>query len=228
VETWSVRALRDGQPFLAPAAGGGEVLTDRRLSLYAAWFESRFREFPAVRSYSLSPGGIAIAGLEPAPAEALLALPERREEIDEKLEGIYASIREGFFESGTARQRAERYEAAKSRLLAGLEEIAGEAGNAASLARKALSPTRKPGAAKLPAERERLLKKLDAALGVIKKSEVKNVAGFLFSSPETQKAADSGKGGGTDPFIRYLEVSARMYQDLAEAAEYQLGALRRS
>ncbi|MCL2374654.1 MAG: DUF115 domain-containing protein, partial [Treponema sp.] len=34
-ETWNFRALRDGQPFQAKRQGGGEVLTDKRLSLYA-------------------------------------------------------------------------------------------------------------------------------------------------------------------------------------------------
>jgi hypothetical protein len=235
-ETWSVRALRDGQPLRAAAAGGGEVLSDRRLSLYAAWFESRFREYPAVRSYSLSPGGISIPGLELASPEALLALPVRREEIDRRLEGICAAVRRDFFSPETARRRAERYEAAKSRLLEGLAEIARQARNAASLVRKALGPGGEdPSPAKgfSRAERERLLGKLDASLAAIRKSEVKDVAGFLFPPREAAggeagtapAAAGSPGSGGLDPFIRYLEASAGMYQDLAEAAEYQLGVL---
>jgi hypothetical protein len=216
-ETWSVRALRDGQPLRAPAAGGGEVLTDRRLSLYAAWFENRFREYPETRSYSISPGGLAIPGLELAGPEALLALPERREEIDQSLEGICAAVRRDFFDPERARARAERYGLAKSRLLEGLEEIVREARNAASLARKA------PGGLDGP-ERERLLGKLDAALGAIGNSEVKDVAGFLFPPREAGRAEESG---GQDPFVRYLESSAGMYRDLAEAAEYQLGVLKK-
>jgi hypothetical protein len=242
-ETWSVRALRDGQALLAPAAGGGEVLTDRRLSLYAAWFENRFREYPETRSYSLSPGGIAIPGLELATPEALLALPERREEIDQRLEGICAAIRRDFFDPETARARAERYELAKSRLLEGLAEIAREARSAASLARKALGPSggalEGPGGkAASPArgldrlEREKLLGKLDAALGAIRNSEVKDVAGFLFPPQDADRAAGSpglvtDATGSSDPFVRYLEVSAGMYQDLAQAAEYQLEALKK-
>jgi hypothetical protein len=227
-ETWSVRALRDGQPLRAAAAGGGEVLTDRRLSLYAAWFENRFREYPATRTYRLSPGGLAIPGLEPASPEALLALPERREEIDQRLEGTYAALRRDFSHSGAA--RAERYELAKSRLLGGLAEIAREAGKAATLCRKALGPGgggsgRRPGLS--GTERERLLQKLDAALGAIRNSEVKDVAGFLFPPPDADRAEGRGDPdpGDPDPFVRYLEVSARMYRDLAEAAAYQLEAL---
>ena len=81
-ETWLVKALRDGIPFSAPSISGGQVLTDRRLSLYAAWFESNFRQNPGIRNYSLSSDGLAIAGLEPSGTESLLALPDRRCEIE--------------------------------------------------------------------------------------------------------------------------------------------------
>ncbi|MDR1637655.1 MAG: DUF115 domain-containing protein [Treponema sp.] len=237
-ETWSVRALRDGQPLTAPAAGGGEVLTDRRLSLYAAWFENRFREYPATRGYSLSPGGLAIPGLELASPEALLSLPERRKEIDQRLEKIEA-VRRDFFSPEKARTRAERYELAESRLLEGLEEIAREARNAASLARQALGPGKGApegeGGGKSPArglgraERERLLGKLDASLGAIRKSEVKDVAGFLFPPREAGRAEGNAgdAAGDPGPFVRYLESSAGMYRDLAEAAEYQLEVLKK-
>jgi hypothetical protein len=250
-ETWSVRALRDGQPLIAAAAGGGEVLSDRRLSLYAAWFESRFREYPETRNYSLSPGGIAIPGLELAPPEALLALPERRGEIDRRLEGIFAAMGRDFFDPETARQRSERYEAAKNRLLAGLADIAGEARNAAALAREALEAcggtageSQSPAGGLDRGEQERLLEKLDTALEAIRNSEVKDVAGFLFPArgtdggredPAEDAAATGITGGittgtaleaGGTPFTRYLEATAGMYHDLEEAAEYQLGVLK--
>jgi hypothetical protein len=51
-ETWLVHALRDGIPFKAAARNGGQVLTDRRLSLYAAWFENRFSQFAGIKHYS--------------------------------------------------------------------------------------------------------------------------------------------------------------------------------
>jgi hypothetical protein len=74
VETLSVQALESGIPFYGLSAGGGKVLTDRRLSLYAAWFENRFRE-SGPDNYSLSAQGLAIPGLAIAETEKLLALP---------------------------------------------------------------------------------------------------------------------------------------------------------
>jgi hypothetical protein len=80
-ETRSVRALRDGGAFYAPSPGGGRVLTDSRLSLYAAWFENRLRAVP-VPSLCLSEDGLAIAGMKTGLVQDALRLPKRRPEID--------------------------------------------------------------------------------------------------------------------------------------------------
>jgi hypothetical protein len=239
-ETWSVRALREGRPFLAAAAEGGRVLTDQRLSLYASWFAGRFREYPALRNYRLAfpgqPPGIAIPGLENAGPEAILELPERRGDIEGLLEGLGAKIREDFRRG--AEDRARSYREARARLLGGLEGLAEEAAAAAALARNSLrngaGRGSGPGRA---AEEERILRKLDAALRSIKTSEVKDVAGFLFPSPEelgrepeaggAALPAEGAGRGGESPFARFLELSGRTYQALAEAAGYQLGVLRR-
>ncbi|MDR2135667.1 MAG: DUF115 domain-containing protein [Treponema sp.] len=229
-ETWSLRALQDGRPFLAAAADGGQVLTDQRLSLYASWFAGNFRKYPALRNYRLAPfAGIAIPGLENAGPEALLELPERREEIDSLLEGLYTRIAEDFRRDAGERERS--YRAARTRLMEGLRAIAGEAAEAAALARDGL---RRAGqGAGRAAEEDRILQRLDRALRSIKNSEVKEVAGFLFPPHEEFAAGDgqnggqAGSDGGRDggPFARYLESSGRLYQALAEAAAYQLEIL---
>ncbi|MDR1445079.1 MAG: DUF115 domain-containing protein [Treponema sp.] len=230
-ETWSLRALRDGQPFFAADADGGQVLTDRRLSLYASWFASRFREYPALRNYRIvSPGsrpGIAIEGLESADPGAILELPERRAEIDSRLEKLYADIAEDFRRGAEERGRA--YRAARNRLTGGLKTIMTEAAAAASLARNSLRtpPERRAECrAEQAAAEGRIVQKLDAALRSIRDSEVKEVAGFLFPSPEELKAAEeSDPARAGDPFTRYLEITGRTCRALAEAAEYQLTAL---
>jgi hypothetical protein len=237
-ETRSVRALRDGRPFFAAAAGGGQVLTDQRLSLYASWFTNRFRTYPALRNYRLvSPGpegtprhspGIAIPGLESAGPESLLGLPERRGEIDGLLEGLYRRIAEDFRRD--AEQRERSYRTARTQLTEGLKAIAAEAGEAAALARNSLrrfgQGANRDAAGRGTGEEGRILQRLDRTLRSIKTSEVKEVAGFLFPSPG-ELADDEQTGQAADPFARYLESSARTYQALAEAAEYQLDVLSR-
>jgi hypothetical protein len=218
-ETWSVRALRDGRPFRAPSGIAGDaagVLTDQRLSLYAAWFENRFRQFPEIRNYRLSPEGLAIKGLEEVSPGALLALPDRREEIDRLMNGVFAGIETEFYDAERTRQRAEQYEKARQVLLEDLEHIKTTAEEGAKTAEQALK--RMPP----PPERGKLLAVLDETLNIISESAVKEVAGFLFPPPDE---GDKNPGGGEDSFRFYLESSVKLYRALAEAAGYNLREL---
>jgi hypothetical protein len=212
IETWLAHALRGAAPFNAPSISGGQVLTDRRLSLYAAWFESCFRQFPAIRSYSLSPGGLNIAGLEPAAAETLLALPERRAEIDSRLESAVSRIKTEFFEPEEAQKRGKRYENAVTALHSGLNQIKDACARGVKTAEHALR--RKLG----PPEREKTL----AALGEINRfifdSEVKEIAGFMYPTapliPDKPPPTDNEDAA----FRRYLESSILLYRSLAESS----------
>jgi hypothetical protein len=229
-ETWLVRALRDGIPFYAPAAAEknaalknappqnapAQVLTDRRLSLYAAWFENRFRRYPETRSRSISSGGLAIAGLENAGAESLLALPERREEINRRLETAFSRIEADFFEPEETRRRAERYREAVAALTGGLEQIKATAEKGAKIAENAL----KSGLS--PLERRETLAGLDGVLRLITESAVKEAAGFLFP-PEEAPKMETGAG---DAFRSFLESSLKLYRPLADAAAYTLRELK--
>ncbi|MDR1655071.1 MAG: DUF115 domain-containing protein [Treponema sp.] len=227
-ETWSVKALREAQPFLAPASDGGRVLTDRRLSLYASWFENRFRLFPEIKNYSLGTGGIAIAGLETQEPGAILALPERREEINSLLEDVYGRIDREFFGAAVP-QRAEAWEKALQSLLRGLESLTEAASNAAVMAEHALS--RLEGGGLSPRERESILSRLDTINRRITGSDVKEVAGFLFPpSAELEKelaAKDASAQMPGDPLRRHLAFSGAMYGALSAAAAYNLRQLSR-
>jgi hypothetical protein len=214
-ETRSVRALRDGRPFKAPSAGGGEVLTDRRLSLYAAWFENRFRLSPYLQNRSLSPSGLAIEGLVPASMEELLALPIRREEISARLEAAFAQLDGKFTAPQERQERAVRYQRAFSSLLSGLERIRALAEEAAAASESAPSA----------GTRERVLAALDRTNRLIMDSEVKDVAGFLF--PPVGELEQDLKTAESDPYGRHLELSARLYRALAQAADCHLTALSR-
>jgi hypothetical protein len=219
-ETRSFRALRDGRPFLAPAAGGGQVLTDRRLSLYSAWFEERFRMYPQIRNRSFSPGGLAVSGMEAAEPEELLALPPRREEIRRALAGVFARV-EGDFRTPEAGARREAaYGAALGELVRGLEAILNLAGEAREIAERARREAgRGQGAAEVSAELEGINTR-------IRSSGVKDVAGFLFPPvSELEAALESPR---SDPLGRYLELSATLYRALGESAGYNLSMIRTS
>ncbi|MCL2601177.1 MAG: DUF115 domain-containing protein [Treponema sp.] len=220
-ETWNFRALRDGQPFLAKRQGGGTVLTDKRLSLYAAWFENHFSRFPDVKNYSLHGEGLAIPGIETAAVRDILTLPERRREIDLLLEEVFAAI-EADFCGEKAAARAAHYETARQALFSGLAKIKNLAEDAAESAETA---ARRGKQGRLDERtRERALKMLDTANKAITESAVKEIAGFLF--PETAEWEAEIAALTADPFLRHLEFSARLYRSLAQASAYNLHALK--
>jgi hypothetical protein len=233
-ETWLTHALRGGFPFLAPSMGGGQVLTDRRLSLSATWFENNFRRFPEIRNYCLMgsgewgvgsggteeaprQGGLAIAGFEPADTEALLSLPERRDEIDRRLEAAFSRIETDFFEPEAARLRTTRYENAVATLVSGLNQIKSICKKGEKIAAQALRQDFNQK------NREKTLAALDEINRIIASSEVKEIAGFLFTPEglETAPSTSSGdakQGSSDDAFRTHLEFSLNLYRSLADSA----------
>jgi hypothetical protein len=217
-ETWNFLALRNGLPFMAKRMGGGTVLTDKRLSLYAAWFEDSFFRYPEIKNLSLSAAGLALEGLETSGKEELLALPERRKELDGLLAEAYSAIKKDFCLEEAHKLRAEKYKNAIETLLKGLEEIKDIALDAANYAGNAAAK-RKMGHLE-DREQEKALNKLDNANKYILRSSVKEVAGFLFPETACWEAEISAKT--QDPLTRHLEFSCLFYKALAETAEYNL------
>jgi len=211
-EKWVLRALRDGSPFKARSASGGQVLTDRRLSLYAAWFENQFSRHPETRNLAVFQEGLAITGLHAAKAEDLLSLPQRREEIDRRIEEAFSKIENDFRDPHEARERAQRYEKAVSGLKRGLESIKDAAESGASIARHALMRSVSPE------QQKKILRDLDAITRRVTESDVKEVAGFLFPPVEDEKEEGGAKDG--DPFRAYLKSSLKLFSSLAEAAAF--------
>jgi hypothetical protein len=208
-EKWIIRTLRDGLPFKAPSSAGGQVLTDRRLSLYAAWFENRFQQNKKLHNYGLFQNGLAISGLETADVERLLALPERRDEIDQRLTTAFSQIEEDFNQPEEARKRGERYENAVSILTQGLENVRRASLQGAALAEQAMRRGTDSS------QQNKTLKELDKITRLINESEVKEIAGFLF--PPVENGKDEG-----DPFRAYMASSFKLFSFLAEAAEFNL------
>jgi hypothetical protein len=216
-ETQSFRAILDGGPFPAKARSGGTVLTDKRLSLYAAWFENRFRQFPELKNYSPGAEGLELAGLTASDFEALLALPKRRKEIDLVLENAFSAAAPA---DPLRKTRTEQFDNALASLFCGLKEIktlAEEAANAAETALKASIRGSLSGR-----EKEKILGKLKNANDAIYNSDVKETAGFLF--PDVEEL-EKNSPQNPDPLSGHLDFSARFYRALADCAGYNLNVL---
>jgi hypothetical protein len=212
-ESWIASAMRDGIPCTGPALGGGTVPSDRRLSLYAAWFENCFRQYPEIKNYSLSNGGLAIAGLEASNYDALLALPDRRKEIDTRLELVCSVIEAGFFDPKETERRGQRYENAVAALRSSLEQLKTCYEKGERIARQALKQN--PGIR----EQKKILTDLDMINRLISSSEVKEIAGFLFPQQAHEETGPKGPSGKTDVFLDYMASSAQLYSSLAEAVK---------
>jgi len=216
VEKWIVRALRDGNPFKALSACGGQVLTDQRLSLYAAWFENQFKQNSQIKNYGLFMEGLAITGLHAAESEKLLALPKRREEIDCRVKSAFEQTESVFNKVEEKQKRAERYNAAVGILNKGLKNIKNACEEGAEIARRAL---RYPLNAQ---QQNNVLKELDEVTKRITESDVKEIAGFLMP-PDEKETQDN-----TDPFIAYLKSTSKLFISLAQAASSNLETVCKS
>ncbi|MDR2898613.1 MAG: DUF115 domain-containing protein, partial [Spirochaetaceae bacterium] len=81
-ETDSFQALYSAAPFYAPDYEGNQLLTDRRMSLYGWWFESRRAAFPGITAGTVSPRGLRIPGMQVFSMEEIEAFPVMRAQID--------------------------------------------------------------------------------------------------------------------------------------------------
>jgi hypothetical protein len=220
-ETRSFSALRDGNPFWAAAADGSRVLTDRRLSLYAAWFENRFHETEGPRNYRLFGEGLALSGLLRASPEELLALPIQREHIDLSLGRAFSRVQQDFMAQEQVQKRRVVYDAALGELVQGLTAIKALADAAGEITRKVSSlwgaeTGKGPGS---------FLKQLEALEREIAASPVKEVAAFLVPPEVLQEAEQNHPASASCAGQR--ASSLPYYQTLSAAAAEQLKQLLR-
>jgi hypothetical protein len=109
-ETQSIDVLRGGGLFRAASADGGRTFTDKRLSLYAAWFENAVKNAPHIPVFRFSGQGLSIKGIRLCAPESLLALPVIKGDVDETLSALFAAIERDFYAEAEA--RAKRFDTA--------------------------------------------------------------------------------------------------------------------
>ena len=74
-ETKSLPLLFNGNAVPAENYNGETVLTDKKMKMFAWWFESRIAELNQIKVYTLSPSGLKIPGISPFSAEKILNFP---------------------------------------------------------------------------------------------------------------------------------------------------------
>src|SRR6056297_631262 len=77
--------LHSGEPFYHENYGGGLTLTDRRLIIYRQWFEEQIAK-DSGSTFTLSPKGVKIPGIQVATVSQLLKLPPSRPVIKRQID----------------------------------------------------------------------------------------------------------------------------------------------
>jgi len=197
-------ALFGAPGLFVPANDGGQIRSDRRMELYAWWFEARLAQKDAPDTRTLSSRGRAIPGIPPVNLDEPCGYPRRREEVDARLVSAAASR--------APADSLDRFERAMHGLLAGLRRmeaaaLRGRAESARGIA--ALSRSRSIG---------RTLDVLAEVDEELRANEVRDIAGFLL--PPLAELL----GTATD-LAANLAVSERLYGKIAASVREHLAIL---
>lgn len=85
-ETSITSALFGAYPEIRKDYRGKDVRTDKRMSLYAWWFESKCAEYADVKTVSLTPSSLAIPGITAGDVSELLSTPDTEQQVTACLE----------------------------------------------------------------------------------------------------------------------------------------------
>lgn len=102
-ETSITSALFGAYPETRQDYRGKSLRTDKRMSMYAWWFESKCAEFSDVRTISLTEASLAIPGITAENPERLISSPEREKQVTERLE---SAIRNNSQENAESRRKS--------------------------------------------------------------------------------------------------------------------------
>lgn len=126
--TASFLAARSAPSFYTRDAEDKPFLTDKRLDLYARWFENKRADCRDIPVFSLSPRGRAIPGIETATTGRVLELPACRNEIEARKNTVFTRT-DAIWEAESA-GRASRYRSAYTGLISRLNAVRdGKTGN---------------------------------------------------------------------------------------------------
>ena len=209
-----------------PARNGGMVLCDARMKMYVSWFSHVCSGDTAFRIHSVGTAGAAIDGIDAIEAEALLALPPIRMELEARKRDRDNGSKRKWTLTAAAREGA--FNAAIATLMKQLRLLQNASAEAALACERALARELPLGESQDCTDKEtaRIVGEAfiahDRAEALTGQENVKEVVGFLFSSCE---AVDQSLAESPSNKLRYhlawvwalwreLEASARWQHDL--------------
>ena len=205
-EQANFNSLYSAFPSLHQDYAGGTVLTDRRMLLYAWWFESTLTKYPEVKTFNLVPHGVFIPRMPAYSAEDFAGLTGGlpRTAIDERLEAIVKNAySQAFLDGCGARKR--QLAASVMAMTDAAANLAAQAGKAEALCRRLAEYSEEharkggnSGTGNVAQEQSALIAQLDKIDEKIKNGFAKDLVAVLFFN-------DEGSPDGNEPPIAAAE-----------------------
>lgn len=178
-EQANVNSLYAAFPALHEDYTGGTVLTDRRMQLYAWWFESTLAKYTEIKTYNLMPHGVRIPGMPACSAELFSTLTGNgipRTAIADRLQTIIdRAYSPAFMESLPLRMQQMEHSA---------HTMAESAAELASQAKKAAALCRHLAQTDQRSKQNALLAELTGIDGTIRSSFAKDLISVIFFQAE--------------------------------------------
>ena len=193
-EQANFNSLYSAFPSLHQDYAGSTVLTDRRMLLYAWWFESTLAKYPEIKTFNLMPRGVLIPGMSACSAEDFVGLIGGlpRTAIDERLEAIVKNAySQAFLDGCGARER--QLAASVKAMTEAAADLAAQAEKAGDLCRRlaecggeeSTGKSRKSGNGNRTREQAALIAQLNTLDEKIKDGFAKDLVEVLCFSDES-------------------------------------------
>ena len=220
-EQANFNSLYSAFPSLHEDYAGGTVLTDRRMLLYAWWFESTLAKYPEVKTFNLMPHGVFIPGMPACTAEDFAGMTGGlpRAAIDERLETLVKRVYSQAFLNGCG-ARKRLIAASVKTMTESAAGLAAQAEKAEALCRRLAKygeeGTRKSGSSGNGGddrEQAALITQLNKIDEKIKNGFAKDLVAVLFFNDENDK------GNSVPPLAAAENVYKRIHRMALQAHE---------
>ena len=229
-EQANFNSLYSAFPSLHQDYAGDTVLTDRRMLLYAWWFESTLAKYPEVKTFNLMPHGVFIPGMPACTAEDFAGITGGlpRVAIDERLETLVKSVySQAFLTDCGARKR--QLAASVKAMTESAAGLAAQAEKAEALCRR-LAEYNKEDAGKSKhsgngsgtREQAALIAQLNKIDENIKNGFAKDLVAVLFFNDETGKDSDLQPIAAAENIYKRIRLMALQAHDIFKSRQVDI------